>query len=190
LLRPGARYTPQMQQSSGAGAPVRPRWTPLRAAAGATSRISPVRFQTFAMIVIAFGLAVFTQWENRRSGRVRTILNSGQKAVHVIQAFRSLNLHPASSSTILLMPEKHFYQHGYYPGYFASLTQDNPLRQVIVELAPRYWYYVASLVWGNRTLRIYVEDRDQLTEEQIAKMNYVISFDEFQAKLMRGPPSG
>ena len=88
------------------------------------------------------------------------------------------------------MPEKHFYQSGYYPGYFASLARDNPLRQVVVELAPRYWYYVASLVWGNRTLRIYVEDGDQLTEEQIAKMNYVISFDEFQATIVRGPPPG
>lgn len=187
LLRRSGRYTPQ---SPGAEPTDCPRWTTVSAAAGATSKISPVRFQTFAMIVIAFGLAVFTQWENQRSGRVRTILNSGQKAVHVIQGLRSLNLHPAPGSTILLMPEKHFYEHGYYPGYFASLAQDNPLRQVVVELAPRYWYYVASLVWGNRTLRIYVEDRDQLSEEQIAKMNYIISFDEFQAKLMRGPPPG
>ena len=30
----------------------------------------------------------------------------------------------------------------------------------------------------------------QLTEEQTAKMNYIISFDEFQAKLIRGPPPG
>jgi hypothetical protein len=190
LLRQSVRYTPQVQQLSGAGASDRPRWTPIRAAASAMSQMSSLRFHTFAMIVIAFGLAVFTQWENQRSRRVRTILNSGQKPVHVIQAFRSLNLHPAPGSMILLMPEKQFYRNGYYPGYFASLARDNPLRQVIVELAPRYWFYVASLVWGNRTLRIYVEDRDQLTEEQIAKMNYIISFDEFQAKLMRGPPPG
>jgi hypothetical protein len=88
------------------------------------------------------------------------------------------------------MPEKHFLQRGYYPGYFASLARENPLRQVIVELAPRYWYYVASLVWGNPSLRIYVEDRDQFSEEQIAKINYIILFDEFQAKLTRGPPAG
>lgn len=191
LLRQSARYTSQVQQSAGGDrATDRPWWRPMRAAAGATSKISSVRFQTFAMVVIAFGLAVFTQWENQRSGRVRTLLNSGQKAVHVIQALRSLNLHPAPGSTILLMPEKHFYQHGYYPEYFASLAPDNRLRQVIVELSPRYWYYVASLVWGNRTLRIYVEDRDQLTEEQIAKINYIISFDEFQARIMGGPPPG
>lgn len=190
LLTRSGRYTPQAPHSPGAEATDRPRWTTVSAAAGATSKISPVRFQAFAMVVIASGLAVFTQWENQRSGRVRTIPNSGQKAVHVIQALSSLNLHPAPGSTILLMPEKHFYEHGYYPGYFASLARDNPLRQVIVELTPRYWYYVASLVWGNRTLRIYVEDRDQLTEEQIAKINYIISFDEFQAKLMRGPPPG
>ena len=187
LLRQSARWAPQVQQSSGDEATDRSRWTPMRAVAGVMGQISS-RFQTFAMIVIAFGLAVFTQWENQRSGRVRTILNSGQKAVHVIQAFRSLNLHPAPGSMILLTPERQFYQSGYYPAYFASLAQNNPLRQVIVELSPRYWYYLASLVWGNRTLRIYVEDRDQLTEEQIAKMNYIISFDEFQAKLLRGPP--
>ena len=190
LLRQSGRWRTQVQQSLGDVVTDRPRWTPIRAAAGAMGQMSSLRFQMFAMIVIAFGLAVFTQWENQRSGRVRTVLNSGQKAVHVIQAFRSLNLHPAPGSTILLMPEKHFYQRGYYPGYFASLARDNPLRQVIVELAPRYWYYVASLVWGNPTLRIYVEDQDQFSEEQIAKMNYIISFDEFQAKLMRGPPPG
>jgi hypothetical protein len=187
LLRQSGRCPTQVQQSLGDVATDRPRWTPIRAAAGAMGQMSSLRFQTFAMIVIAFGLAVFTQWENQRSGPVRAILNSGQKAVHVIQAFRSLNLHPAPGSTILLMPEKHFYQRGYYPGYFASLARDNPLRQVIVELAPRYWYYVTSLVWGNPTLRIFVEDRDQFSEEQIAKMNYIISFDEFQAKLIRGP---
>jgi hypothetical protein len=190
LLRQSGRCPTQVQQSLGDVATDRPRWTPIRAAAGAMGQMSPLGFQTFAMIVIAFSLALFTQWENQRSARVRTILNSGQKAVHVIQAFRSLNLHPAPGSTILIMPEKHFYQRGYYPGYFASLARDNPLRQVIVELAPRYWYYVASLVWGDPTLRIYVEDQDQFSEEQIAKMNYIISFDEFQAKLMRGPPPG
>jgi len=190
LLRQSGRGPTQVQQSLGDVVTDRPWWTPIKAAAGAMGQMSSLRFQTFAMIVIAFGLAVFTQWENQRSGRVRTVLNSGQKALHVIQAFRSLNLHPAPGSTILLMPEKHFYQHGYYPGYFASLARDNPLRQVIVELAPRYWYYVASLVWGNPTLRIYSEDRDQFSEEQISKMNYIISFDEFQAKLIRGPPPG
>jgi len=190
LLRQSGRSPTQVQQSLGDVVTDRPRWTPIRAAAGAMRQMSSLRFQTFAMIVIAFGLAVFTQWENQRSGRVPTILNSGQKAVHVIQALRSLNLHPAPGSTILLMPEKHFLQRGYYPGYFASLARDNPLRQVIVELAPRYWYYVASLVWGNPSLRIYVEDRDQFSEEQIAKINYIILFDEFQAKLTRGPPAG
>jgi hypothetical protein len=190
LLRQSGRGLTQVQQSLDDVVTDRPRWTPIKAAAGAMGQMSSLRFQTFAMIVIAFGLAVFTQWENQRSGRVRTILNSGQKALHVIQAFRSLNLHPAPGSTILLMPEKHFYQRGYYPGYFASLARDNPLRQVIVELAPRYWYYVASLVWGNPTLRIYSEDRDQFSEEQTSKMNYIISFDEFQAKLIRSPPPG
>ena len=153
-------------------------------------KMSPVTFQAFAMVVVAFGLAVFTQWENQRFGRIRALLNSGQKTVHVIQALRLLNARPTPGSMILLRPEKQFYQSGYYPAYFASLAQDNPLRQLIVELSSRYWYYVASLVWGDRTLRINIEDQHQSTEEQIAKMDYIISFDEFQARIIRGPPPG
>ena len=38
--------------------------------------------------------------ENQRSGRIRALLNSGQETVHVVQAFRSLNLRPASGSMI------------------------------------------------------------------------------------------
>jgi hypothetical protein len=138
---------------------------------------------------VAFALAVFTQWENQRFGRIRALLNSDQKTPHVIQAFRSLNLHPAPGSLILLRPEKHFQQNGYYLASFASLAPNNPLRELIVEHSPRYWGCVASLVWGDRSLRIQIEDEHhQLTAEQTAKMNYIISFDEFQAKLIRGPP--
>ncbi len=154
------------------------------------AKISPMTFQTFAMVLIAFGVAVFTQWENQRSGRIQGLLHSGQKTVHVAQALHSLNLHPGQGSTVLLRPKKQFYQSGYYPEYFASLGQNNPLRQVILENAPRYWCYVASLVWDNHTLQIHVEDQERFTEEQIAKMDYLISFDEFQATIVRGPPPG
>jgi hypothetical protein len=190
LLRQSAGRPPELRQLSGGAATDHIPWAPIRAVVRGTGKMSPVTFQTFAMIVIAFGLAVFTQWENQRSGRIQAMLNSGQKTGHVAQALRSLNLQPAPGSTILLRPKKQFYQSAYYPEYFASLPQDNPLRQVILENAPRYWCYVASLVWDNHTLQIHVEDQERFTEEQIAKMDYVIWFDEFQAKLIAGPPPG
>jgi hypothetical protein len=118
---------------------------------------------TFATAVVAVAFAVFTHWENRRFDRTRALLSSGQKSLHVIQAFRSLNLHPSPSSLILLKPETRFYQNGYYP------------------------LFVASLVWNDRSLKIYVHGQYQLTEREFAKMNYIISFGEFQAKLIATP---
>ena len=191
LLRRNLGWEPRWQQSSGEVTADRACWARVTAAGRAMmGKISPLTFQVLAMVAVAFGLAVFTQWENQRSGRIRGLLNSGQKTVHVAQALRSLNLHPAPGSMILLRPEKQFYQSGYYPAYLASLARDNPLRQVILENTPRYWCYVASLVWGNHTLQIHVEDQERFTEEQIEKMNYTISFSEFQAKLIAGPPPG
>jgi hypothetical protein len=171
----------------------RVRGAAIGAAVGAAaSKMSPPIFRIFATILVASALAMFTRWENQRSfGHIRALLNSGQKTLHVIQAFRSLNLRPAPDSVILLRPEKHFQQNGYYLASFASLAPNDPLRELIVEHSPRYWGCVASLGWGDRSLRIQVEDQHhQLTEEQTAKMNYIISFDEFQAELIRGPPPG
>jgi hypothetical protein len=139
---------------------------------------------------VACGLAAFAQWENQRFGRNRAFLNSGQKALHVIQAFRSLNLRPARGSMILLRPEKHFLENGYYPPFLASLAPNDPLGELIAKASPEYWRCVASLALGDRSLQIQVEGQNQLTEEQIAKLDYVISFDEFQARVVRGPPPG
>jgi hypothetical protein len=180
LLSQTVGWTSQLKQSSDGAANDHGR-------SALMHNTSPVTFQTLATLLVALALATFTQWKNQGFARV---LNSEQKAVHVIQALRLLNMHPAPGSVILLRPEQQFYQTGYYPAYFGSLAQDNPLRQVVVELAPRYWYYLASLVWGDRTLRINVEGEHRLTEEQIAKMDYVISFDEFKARIVRGPPPG
>ena len=170
----------------------RVRWAATPAAAGAVvSKKSPVIFRAFATVLVAFGLAVFTQWENQRFGRIRALLNSGQKTFHVVQALGSLNLRPAPASVILLRPEKHFQQNGYYLASFASFAPNDPLRELIVEHSARYWGCVASLTWGDRSLQIHIEDQHhQLTEGQAAKMTYIISFDEFQAKLIRGPPPG
>ena len=142
------------------------------------SGISLLKFRVAATILVATALAIFTQWENQRFDRVVGLLSVGQRTSHVIQAFRSLDLHPASGSTILLAPENRFYQNGYYPAF------------------------VASLIWNNRSLSIYVDGQPDapvllvgplgfasrtFTEEQIAAIDYIISFDEFRAKLIRAP---
>jgi hypothetical protein len=133
------------------------------AAAGKTSR--PI-FRVFATVLVASVLAIFTQWENQRFGSVpASLLSIGQKSSHVIQAFHSLDLHPAPGSMILLRPESHFYQNKHYP------------------------LFVASLVWNDHSLRIYVAGANQVTEQQIAKMDYIISLTEFQGKLLRTPES-
>ena len=116
--------------------------------------------RTFATAAVLVAFAVFTHWKNRRFDGIRGPLGSGQKSLRVIQAFRSLNLHPPSSSLILLKPEMRFYQDGYYPAF------------------------VASLVWNDRSLHIYVAGQHQPTQPQIAAISYVISFDEFEAKLV------
>jgi len=142
------------------------------------------------MVLLVCGLAAFTEWENQRFGRNGAFLNSGQKTLHVIQAFRSLTLHPPPGSTILVRPEEYFLENGYYPGFFASLAPNDPLRELIAKRSPEYWRCVASIALGDRSLQIQVEDQHQLTEEQLAKFQYVISLDEFQAKLIRGPSTG
>ena len=59
-----------------------------------------------------------------------------------------------------------------------------------------FWYngwntvFIASLVYNDHSLRIYHEGTNQLMQHQIAKMDYIISFNEFQARIVRGPPSG
>jgi hypothetical protein len=130
----------------------------------ALSKPRRAMLRTLAAAAVAVALAVFTQWQSQRFDQTRVLLSSGQKSLHVIQAFRSLNLHPAHGSTILLEPEAHFYQNPWYPKF------------------------VASLVWNDRSLQVYVAGQQQLTPEEIANMAYVISFNEFSAQLVR--PAG
>jgi hypothetical protein len=117
--------------------------------------------RTFATATMAVALAIFTHWQSDRFDRIRVLVSSGQKSVHVIQALRSLNLHPRRGSTILLKPETRFYQNPFYPKF------------------------VASLIWKDRSLRMYVSDQPQLTQQEIANMSYVVSFNELSAKLVR-----
>jgi hypothetical protein len=161
--------------------------TQLAGAARPARKTFSLEFRTFATALVACGFALFTGWEHQRLGVNRAFLDSGQKTSHVIQTIGSLNLHPSPGSTILLRPEKQFLQNGFYPGFFASFAPNDPLRELIAKASPEYWRCVASLVLGDRSLQIKVEDQHQLTNEQLAKFQYVISFDEFKAKLIRGP---
>jgi len=124
-------------------------------------------FRAFATLLVACGLAVLTHWENQRFDRVPALLNSGQKALRVIQALRSLNLHPAPGSMILLRG---------WP-YRSDPFWSNGWNTV----------FIASLVYNDRSLRIYHEGTNQLTQKEIAKMDYIISVDEFHAELKPSP---
>jgi len=138
----------------------RVRGAAIGAAAGAAAaKMPPSIFRIVAAFIVAFSLASFTQRENQRVKRRWP--NLGQKTSHVIQAFRSLDLHPAPGSTILLT--------------------GNPFGEE--------WYplFIASLVWNDHSLRIWLEDKHQLTPRQLANVNYVISLSEFQAEIVRAP---
>lgn len=132
-------------------------------AGAAPSKMSPRIFRVVATLLVASALAIFTQWENQRFGTVRALLNGGQKVSHVIEALNSLNLRPAPGSTVLLR------------------TKENPFQNK--------WHalFIASLVWNDRSLRIWLEGVYPLTPQQIANMNYVISLSEFEAKILRSP---
>jgi len=121
--------------------------------------------RTLAAAAVAIALAVFTQWQSHRFNRTRALIRSGQKSLHVIHALRSLNLHPVPGSAILLKPETRFYKNPWYPKF------------------------VASLVWNDRSLHLYVAGQQQLTQEEIGNMNYVISFNEFSPQLVRSAES-
>ena len=131
------------------------------AAAGSMSRRV---FGVFATFLVAAWLAIFTQWENQRSNRTRVLLRSTQKTIHVIQAFSSLNLHPAPGSTILIRG-----------GPFFANDWD-PL-------------FVAALVLNDHSQRIYVGGANELSEQQVAQMDYIVSLTEFNAELVRAPGS-
>jgi len=113
--------------------------------------------------MVAFSLAIFTQLENQRFGNPRALLNVGQKASHVIQALRSLDLHPVPRSAILLKTKENPFQNTWHP------------------------LFIASLVWNDHSLRIWLEGVNQLTPQQLASVDYAISLNEFQAKVIRAP---
>ena len=126
-------------------------------------RATPDRFSApmvRAAVVVLLGLvlAILMQVENRRSGRIRLLVQSGQKVVHVIHALSALDLHPAPGSMILLRQSSLF---------------------------PNAWHtlFIAALVWNDHALHISVEGASDIGEPEMAKMNYVISLSESKATL-------
>src|SRR5207247_6493438 len=105
-----------------------------------------------------------TQWENQRLGRIPGIFRSGQRTIYAIETFRSLDLHPASGSNILLK----------------SVL---PFKNEWIPL------FIASLVWNDHSLQIWLDGKNELSPQQFANVNYIISFTESgaTATLLRGP---
>ena len=127
----------------------------------ASDRVFPLVFRTIATLLVAFALAAFTQRENQRL-RVPW-LNVGAKTSHVIQTFRSLGLRPMHGSRILLLLKEDIF-HNKWNAFF-----------------------IASLIWNDHSLRIWVEKADELTPEQKANVDYIISLSEFSGEVIRSP---
>jgi hypothetical protein len=136
------------------------------ATAGATvglvsTKVSPPVFRIMATLLVAFALAAFTQRENQRLQA--PWLNAGTKTSHVIQRFRSLGLRPLNDSSILLLLKENIFQNRWNV------------------------FFIASLVWNNHSLRIWVENVNELTPQQQANVDYIISVSEFEADVIRSP---
>jgi len=121
-------------------------------------------FSIAATLVVAVALAIFTRWKNQPS-LVQACQNVGQKTSHVIQAFRSLDLRPASHSTILV--------------------KGNPF------IPGQGWnsLFIPLLLWNDHSLQIAVEGLNKLTPQQVAKVDYVILLGEFRAEVIRARES-
>ncbi len=129
---------------------------------GNASRKVPLRvFRIAATLLVAFALAAFTQRENQRL-RVPS-LNVGAKTFHVIHTFRSLGLRPLHGSRILLLLKENLFQNKWNV------------------------FFIASLVWNDHSLRIWVENVNELTPQQQANVDYIISVSEFDADVIRSP---
>jgi hypothetical protein len=127
----------------------------------ASRKISSRGFRTVATLLVAFALAAFTQRENQRLKVPR--LNVGAKTSHVIDTFRSLGLRPSHGSSILLLLKENLFRNKWNV------------------------FFIASLVWNDRSLLIWVENVNELTPQQQANVDYIISVSEFDANVIRSP---
>jgi hypothetical protein len=127
----------------------------------ASAKVSPRVFRIIATLLVAFAVAAFTKRENKRLQA--PWLNAGTTTSHVIQTFRSLGLRPIHGSRILLLLKENIF-----------LNKWNV-------------FFIASLVWNNHSLRIWVENVNELTPQQKANVDYIISVSEFEADIIRSP---
>ncbi len=127
----------------------------------APAKVSPRVFRIIATLLVAFAVAAFTKRENQRLQA--PWLNVGTKTSHVIQTFRSLDLRPMHGSRILLLLKENIFQNKWNV------------------------FFIASLVWNNHSLRIWVENVNELTPQQQANVDYIISVSEFDADVIRSP---
>jgi hypothetical protein len=118
-------------------------------------------FRIMATLLVAFTLAAFTQRENQRLGIPQ--LTVGAKTSRVIQTFRSLNLRPEHGSRVLILLKENLFQNKWNV------------------------FFIASLVWNDHSLRIWVESANDLTPQQEADVDYIISVSEFNADVIRSP---
>ena len=114
--------------------------------------------------MLAVLLAIFTQWENQRLGMVRNLLGVGKKTSrhHRIRFPES----PASASgTVLLKPNEQLFQNKWHP------------------------LFIASLVWNDHSLQIWIDKVSKITPEQLVKADYIISLTEFEARVLQSSKS-
>lgn len=135
------------------------------ATVGDTSRkVSPRVFRIIATLLVAFVLATLTQQENQRLQVLW--LKVGEKTSHVIRTFRSLDRRPTPGSRVLLLLKENHFQNKWDKWYV---------------------FFVASLVWGDRSLEILVEKANEFTPRQQASFDYIILLSEFQGKIIHSP---
>jgi hypothetical protein len=87
----------------------------------------------------------------------------GTKTFQVIHTFRSIGLRPTHGSRILILLKENLFQNKWNV------------------------FFMASLVWNDHSVRIWVESADELTPQQQENVDYVISLTEFQATVIRSP---
>jgi len=118
-------------------------------------------FRIVATLLVAVALATFTWRENQRL-RVPW-LNVGTKTSHVIHTFRALGLNPLPGSSILVLLKENLFQNKWNV------------------------FFIACLAWNDHSLRIWVENVNELTPQQQANVDYIISVSEFEADIVRSP---
>jgi hypothetical protein len=114
-----------------------------------------------ATLLVALVFAVFMQAGNQRLQE--PLLSVGAKTSHVIQTFRSLDLRPIHGSSILLLLKQNLFQNKWNV------------------------FFIASLVWNDHSLRVWVENVNELTPQQQGSVDYIISVSEFDADVIRSP---